>query len=275
VSRVATRYADYVAHQGPRARARSFVRDLAVTGLSRTRRGAPASGCVRFVLYHHVFDDEREGFARQLRFMRRFGDFVSIDDAIRLLGAGERADGCCFCVTVDDGYRNSVTNALPILDQLHVPAAFFVITGMVGTTIEDDRPRLEKHFAGGALVEFMDWDECRQLEHAGMVIGSHTASHVGLARLDEEALRRELAGSKQTIESQLGAPCEHFCCPFGVPGVDFNAHRDPAVASDVGYRSFATGVRGAMRPGDSPLFVRRDQLLANWGLSQVRYFLGR
>ncbi|MDP1908156.1 MAG: hypothetical protein Q8K85_07645, partial [Hyphomicrobium sp.] len=77
-------YAAFVARMSVRARARSAVRDLALRGLSLGRR-IDGGGWIRFPYYHHVFDDERRGFARQLDYLRRFGDFVSIDEAAAML----------------------------------------------------------------------------------------------------------------------------------------------------------------------------------------------
>jgi peptidoglycan/xylan/chitin deacetylase (PgdA/CDA1 family) len=207
--------------------------------------------------------------------MQRFGRFVSLDEAVVMLESERPTDGLTFCVTFDDGYRNSLTNALPVLDLLGIPATFYVITDLVGTTVAEHRPALERHFAGGAIVEFLDWDACRDLARAGMAIGSHTSSHADLARCDEAGAWAELTGSKALIEAQLGGRCDHFCAPFGIAGVNFDATRHPALAAEAGYRSFATGRRGPMHAGDSPFALRRDQLLANWGTSQVRYLLGR
>ena len=40
-------------------------------------------------------------------------------------------------ITFDDGYADNYTNALPILEELHIPAIFFVSTGHLDTDTED------------------------------------------------------------------------------------------------------------------------------------------
>jgi hypothetical protein len=51
--------------------------------------------------------------------------------------------------------------------------------------------------------------------------------------------------------------------------------RDPSLAREAGYASFASGVRGGMAAGGDPFLLKRDHLLANWGEHQLRYFLSR
>jgi len=242
-------------------------------GLSLGRSPAATSGWVRFPFYHHVFDDERKDFERQLDFMAGHGDFIGLDDAVAMLAAGDPIDGRYFCITFDDGFKNWHTNAMPVLLDKNAPAAFFLVTGYIGTSVEHDRERLLGFYdSGDLLMEFLDWDDCREMISAGMTFGSHTVNHVHLADLDEAGVEAELKGSKQAIETELSRACDHFCCPFGREGIDFLAHRDPDIARRVGYKSFLSGHRGAMTQGGSEMMVKRDHLLAGWGNYQLRYF---
>lgn len=90
------------------------------------------------LLYHRVGDSAGEdlqrltvspsNFSAQLCVMRHLADPVRIDDAA---SPGNRAR---FAVTFDDGYRDNLTVALPILRELDVPATTFVTSGFVGST---------------------------------------------------------------------------------------------------------------------------------------------
>ena len=271
-------YRDFIAGQSVAEKARGFARDAAIRLLSIGRSppgvgAAVSGGWIRFPFYHHVFDDERDGFARQLDTMASWGDFIKLDDAVALLEAGDPIDGHYFCVTFDDGFKNWITNAVPILLEKKAPAAFFVVTGYIGTSLDLDREKLLGFYdSGDLLIEFLDWDDCRAMNDAGMTIGSHTINHVHLAFLDDEAASAEIRGSKQTIEAELGRACDHFCCPFGREGVDFSGSRHPAMAARAGYKSFLTARRGAMVRGGSAMMIRRDHVLAGWGDYQLRYF---
>ncbi len=272
--RPARLYGDLVGHHSRRQKLRQLVRDAAVFGLSLGRSIGSSTGWIRFPYYHHVFDDERRGFETQLDYLAGFGDFMALGDVVTLLQSGEPIDGRYFCVTFDDGFKNCLTNALPILLARRIPAAFFLATDYIDSDTEADRERLLGFFEHRAvLMEFLSWDDCRALAEAGMEIGSHTLSHARLASLDEAGVRTELSRSKHLIETRLGRPCEHFCSPIGIPGRDFKVERDPDLARDCGYRSMSTTERGAMRAGDNPYRMKRDHVLANWGVHQLRYFL--
>lgn len=261
--------------RGWRRGARAVARDGAVFVLSQFRRIDRTSGWIRFPYYHHVFDGERRGFERQLRYLRNYGEFLSLDAAVQLLRSGEAFAGRYFCVSFDDGLRSCLLNAVPILLDIGVPAGFFVVPKY---TAHGGVPRTEEmgehaYHGGPPLIDYMTWDDCRALSKAGMTIGAHTVTHAHLVELDAEAVRRELRECKTTIEQELGNVCGHFACPWGKPDRDFVQGRDNKIAEECGFASFFTSERGAMRAGDSPYRVRRDHLVAGWDVYQLRYFL--
>ena len=267
-------YAEFSKHFGRVGRFRAMARDAAVLALSIGRDIRNTSDWVRFPYYHHVFDDERGGFVRQLEYLRGFGEFISLDDVVHLLDSGDAIDGRYFCITFDDGFKNCMTNALPILIDKGVPAAFFVATDYINSNLERDREKLLSFFnSGQVLMEFLNWDDCRKMSAAGMTIGSHTVNHARLKDLSEENVQWELNTSKAMIEENLSQNCNHFCSPFGIPGRDYNVERDPGLVHAAGYKSMLTTERGATHQGALPHQIRRDHTLANWGNHQLRYFL--
>jgi peptidoglycan/xylan/chitin deacetylase (PgdA/CDA1 family) len=55
----------------------------------------------------------------------------------------------------------------------------------------------------------------REMHAGGMTVGSHTRTHRTLPNEPEEAVWSELAGSKRTLEDQLGAEVRHLSYPGG------------------------------------------------------------
>jgi peptidoglycan/xylan/chitin deacetylase (PgdA/CDA1 family) len=262
-----TEYAGRPAWQG---RLRAALRGRMLAALSSLRRATPGGDWIRFPYYHHVFDDERRGFEDHLRYMRSLGEFVSLDHAVTLLEEARPIRGRYLCVTFDDGFRNCLTNALPILVDAGAPAAFFLPTQFIGTC--GPLPSLARNTRP---VEFLTWEECRQMSAAGMTMGAHTVSHSRLITLTADEVAHEIAESKAVIETELGRTCDHFCAPWGRPDVDFVVARDPALAASAGFRSFAVTRRGSRHRRPDPMLIERDAFIAAMPLYELRYFLGR
>lgn len=224
---------------------------------------------ILFPMYHFIVDDERSGFKAHLRYMRRHGDFISADDAVDALTRPAGIGGRYFCVTFDDGVKNCVTHALPLLAAHQCPAVFFVATDYVGLELERDwdriRPFPQPYTGFRAAFDFVTWDDCRTLRSAGMTIGAHTCRHVRLKTLTEADADRELRESKATIEREVGAPCLHFAAPWGVPGQDFDPAVHPVRAAQIGFKSFHTTEIGANYSHGNPFGIRRVAVRGfNW-----------
>ena len=71
-------------------------------------------------------------FERQMLFLKRYRKVVSLADLIQSLEAGETPDAGTVCITLDDGYLDTLTVAAPILSSLYLPATVFLATGYVG-----------------------------------------------------------------------------------------------------------------------------------------------
>jgi len=66
----------------------------------------------------------REGFAAQMRFLRRNYRIVSLEDVCRdLSGSSNVEPGVA--ITFDDGYRSAYTIAFPILQNYRLPATIY------------------------------------------------------------------------------------------------------------------------------------------------------
>jgi peptidoglycan/xylan/chitin deacetylase (PgdA/CDA1 family) len=230
-----------------------------------------------FPYYHWVLDDERRQFDRQLKYFSRIGQFISIDDAVDAMKNPAGIGGRYFCVTFDDGFKNNISNALPVLLDNHCPATMYVPTDYIGIDHYRDREQVQRFYDLSTSYplpfEFLDWDDCRKLHAAGMTIGSHTCGHLSLSGLGEEQLKHELCDSKLRIESELKTPCLHFCCPWGTPGVNFDPQIHSKIAQQMGYRSFASTAYGYNRAGGDPMFIRRRSLEPLDGVSIIRFAL--
>jgi peptidoglycan/xylan/chitin deacetylase (PgdA/CDA1 family) len=233
---------------------------------------------IQVQFYHWVLQDQVEIFRRQLQSLRDYGDFINLDQAVALLRSGGRIGGRYFCVTFDDGFKNCLTSAVPALVDLEIPATFFVPTGFIGLDLDRDweqiAPFYERSWSefDGAF-EFLDWTECQQIAKAGFTIGSHTHTHRRLTSLTKEEAETEMRTSKEEIESRLGVPCRHFCCPWGKVNRDFDPDLHPRIAQRLGYDSFLTTEGGPNVIGDSTFYLRRSGCEPDHNPSMLRYAL--
>jgi peptidoglycan/xylan/chitin deacetylase (PgdA/CDA1 family) len=66
-----------------------------------------------------------------LRILSRYYRFVSLEEAVAMLAGRAPVRPYSLVLTFDDGYRNHLTHALPILRRHGVPATFFLATGHI------------------------------------------------------------------------------------------------------------------------------------------------
>jgi len=156
-------------------------------------------------------------------------------------------------ITFDDGYRDNLENALPVLQRHGYPAVLFAPVGFVGERVP--LPHDEAAASRGLLDPNLDWGELRALEEAGVRVESHGIAHVPLARLSDEDVRRELTVSKQRLEERLGRPVRAFAFVKGSQADFRPAHVD--FLRVAGYDLGFTTVSGANRLGADRFRLRR------------------
>jgi peptidoglycan/xylan/chitin deacetylase (PgdA/CDA1 family) len=100
------------------------------TGLALRR--ARQAGKPRILMYHAIGADDTpvEIFIHQLQVLRREFDLVSLAELLDRR-AQRRATGDEVAITFDDGVRNHVTAAYPVLLEHRAPATFFVCPGLM------------------------------------------------------------------------------------------------------------------------------------------------
>ena len=207
-----------------------------------------------FPFYHEVPDAAGDGLRRHLDALLARGRFVRWDESLHLLDGRSSLRGPHFCLSFDDGHKDWISNVLPVLQELNVPATFFLTTNRVVDGQSRDR---------------LTWSDCVELLAAGMGVGSHSLSHPRLSLLDAESSRREITRSKQEIEQRLGVAVLDFSAPFGLPRVDYG-EREVELVQEAGYRSLAGARAGRMVPGQSPYHLARAGLNPLWPLVAVR-----
>ncbi len=126
--------------------------------------------------YHTISQEQFAGHVR--------GESVSLPDKPVL-------------ITFDDGYRDNYENAFTILQRYGYKGTFYIITGMIGHKDRVAAP------------------DIREMDAAGMSIGSHTVNHLALGELSPRQAEEELTISKKTLEDLLGKSIPSVSYPKG------------------------------------------------------------
>jgi peptidoglycan/xylan/chitin deacetylase (PgdA/CDA1 family) len=137
-------------------------------------------------------------------------------------------------ITFDDGLRDFLTGALPILKGHGFPATLYVVSGCVGGTStwlaplgEDQRPMLS-------------WPELHTVAAGDVEVGAHSHSHPQLDLLSPARARAEIFQSKSILEHELGRPVKSFAYPHG-----YSSRRIRRYIQEAGFTS-ACQVRHAL-----------------------------
>jgi peptidoglycan/xylan/chitin deacetylase (PgdA/CDA1 family) len=146
-------------------------------------------------------------FARQMKLLAVAGYHpISLDEWLTDRSVRDRLP---VIISFDDGFKESIEHAIPVLRRFHFSAIFFVVAGLIGKTsawLARER---------GIDVPLLGWDDAKRLQHEGFEIGSHTLTHPHLAELPVRSCYEELRGSRAKLEDGLGRPIRHLAYPFG------------------------------------------------------------
>ena len=228
-----------------------------------------------------------ETFARHLEILGRHHAIAPLGELVSDMPEGRYRDGTV-AITFDDGYADTLFEALPI--AAHLPVTVFVtvepvleagrfwwdeIAGLEPAARNELHARL-KGLSGNerrevlATVEAdgsdrgrpMTVDELLDLaSHPGVEIGAHTLSHPSLARLPAAEQERELAGCRTRLEELVHRPVSLLAYPFGKP--DDVSEETQRLACDAGYRAAFTTVPLCLVPS-SPLFCLPRLTVHEW-----------
>jgi peptidoglycan/xylan/chitin deacetylase (PgdA/CDA1 family) len=138
-------------------------------------------------------DISPERFEQQLRWLSRRRQVVTLDATLR-----SSTSRSSVAITFDDGYRDNLTVALPLLERFQMPMTLFVVAGFLGRD--------------GYLSE----SDLREISrHPLVTIGAHGLWHRHFNRLTREDARFELTESRQLLSKITGRAVDLLAWPYG------------------------------------------------------------
>jgi len=223
---------------------------------------------LRILMYHSISSGTQdrlavapERFAAEMKLLaeQQF-KVISLEEGCRRLASAQDL-ARTIVLTFDDGLRDFLTTAAPLLRQHRFTATLFVVTGRLG-----DTARWSSKDETSALLT---QHELRELQSEGFHLGSHTVTHADLRTLDEAVLDRELADSRAAI-AEMG---ETFF-PFAYPGGTFTQRERDAVER-AGYDcGVIVGGRWGNGPETDRFLLKRETMLASDSLDWFKKRVG-
>ncbi|MGQ0762657.1 MAG: polysaccharide deacetylase family protein [Acidobacteriota bacterium] len=148
-------------------------------------------------------------FAQQLQWLARTNRVVPLEQTMTQSRRGAIA------ITFDDGFRDNLTVALPLLEKFNLPMTLFVVAGFVDSD--------------GYLSE----EDLREIAaHPLITIGAHGLWHRHFNRLSLDDARFELIESKRLLEETIGKPVDLMAWPYGECTAEVEQ-----LAGECGYRA--------------------------------------
>jgi peptidoglycan/xylan/chitin deacetylase (PgdA/CDA1 family) len=186
-----------------------------------------------------------ESFAEQMaRIAGRGHSVLSVGEFAAILADPSRTmPERPLVMTFDDGFLDTFEISLPILARHGFHATSYVVTGGLGgrsTWLADDGEG-ERRLVSPAQV--------RDLDAAGIEVGSHGHRHVALDTLPFARAARQIDTSKAVLEDILGHAVTTFAYPYG-----YHTNRIKAHLRATGFTS-ACGVKQAMSHRDDDSFA--------------------
>ena len=191
-------------------------------------------------------------FRRQLEWLRDNGyTTVSLLDLMKAKKGKLTLPEKPIVLTFDDGYDDNYYELLPILREYDAKATVFMITNNIGQE------------------GYLTWDDLRELQAAGVEIGSHTANHLPLTKVAPERYEAEIVLSKLHLEWN-GIKTVFF---LSYPNGKYNRAVLDYLA-DTEFLGAVTGDSGFNTPDADPFLLRRVNIPhPHFGLTEFRWRL--
>jgi peptidoglycan/xylan/chitin deacetylase (PgdA/CDA1 family) len=209
-----------------------------------TRKKDASRAGFRILLYHAVgtrLAHDGYGISIKPRLFERHMDILSRETQnIHFTAFDDRENSAAtflrVAITFDDGYKDNLRVAAPILLKRNIPFTVFVTSSFIGKTSDN----------------YLSAAELKELSALpNVTIGAHGATHIRLAECDDATLRRELSESRYRIEDLIGRSVTTVSYPHGSTNL-----RVRAAAAKAGYTTGGCS-RFDINEG------RRDRLLLN------------
>ncbi len=215
------------------------------------------------LMYHHILNKDSfiatsiENFEKQMCFISKRYHTVTSSEFKSCIDGETSLPKNSVMITFDDGWKDNLIYAYPILKKYNLKATLFIVTGWIDEASKKSYPFVErKHSECKKIVKnktnevVLNWQEVEKMQDI-FDIHSHTHFHRD-DYFGKISLEEELVLSKEMIKKYLGFESKHLCWPRGI----YN-REDIKLAKKIGYEVLYSTKRGINNKNSSLDEIKR------------------
>jgi glycosyltransferase involved in cell wall biosynthesis/peptidoglycan/xylan/chitin deacetylase (PgdA/CDA1 family) len=214
---------------------------------------------VPILMYHRIAADcaaamERfclapDLFASQMEALHRAGyRTIGLGDWVSAMAGQESLPDKPIILTFDDGYRDFLTAAVPVLQVHGFSATAFLVAERIDGTADWDAEY-------GEAAPLLSWEEVRRLQEIGIEFGCHSLVHRPMTGMRLPELAADTVRARAILEEGLGASVTSLAYPYGAVN-EFVCR----VVEDLCFQSAVSCEPGISRFGDNRLWLPRIEV---------------
>lgn len=165
------------------------------------------------LLYHHVSSDTPpstslsvEQFESHLHYLNDHHVVLPLTEIVNKLQTNKTLPDKAVAITFDDGYRNILENAHPLLEKYAMPYTVFISPSLIGTQSDQ-----------------LNWSEVKAMSKQGVTFANHTSKHDHLLSRkkdenDQQWLARIMADietAEERLDQEVGYSLKWLAYPYG------------------------------------------------------------
>ena len=202
----------------------------------------------RILMYHMVnnhvprarFNKLRvtpDEFERQLKWLSQ--NQWSFKFVSELSGSTDRN---CVALTFDDGYRDNLLHADPLLEKYGGKATLYLVADRHDRDWSSYKKQHQNSGELAAEPKLLDEDVANLIASGRWELASHTITHANLLNTDDSTRKKEIGSCKRILEEKFGTVVSSFAYPFG-----FYQRDDVECVASEGYDTAVTTIQGITR----------------------------
>ena len=156
-------------------------------------------------------------FHSQIKYLVNSGySFVSLPEVIKKLSNGYDRKEKIIALTFDDGHKDILTYALPILEEFNVKATVFIVSNYVGKSgwLNKNGDLSKTKSNDDQWWDLLTWRDLREIKKQ-FWIEAHGMTHKRMSNLENDQLITELKDPVLKIKKELNLTSTIFCYPYG------------------------------------------------------------